>query len=624
MRLAKRAGGTVATIAAMGVGIGAAFAGGAAWSSRDHDPRIEGRPDLSLVDAAVRPASSCADLLAHYIDNTVDLVGPYGWFRRRADSLGRTLPATGMEDSAPRQLPAASPALQGSTSSTTGTNVQETGVDEPDVVKTDGSILVRIDGHELTTYDVSGPEPRRLGSIDVPREIAEPELLLAGHRVVVLGQEYEEYDRHFYPMGEEAAVTHQLDIDISDPSSPAVTDQRSYDASLVSVRQHGDVVRLVLGSGLPDLDFVEPGGLRSDNDAEKRNREIVSASTIEDWVPSVTTEDGSTQLADCEDVSIPASAPATGGVYVVGFDADSPAETSVTGLATGTDLAYESASRLYVATRGAASFLCCQPMGRPVPEEDYGRTDLHAFALDGADATYVASGTVDGIVADRWSMDEYEGVLRVAVGPSPATGNFNSILTLREEGTDLVEVGHVHELGVNEQIQSMRWYDGLAVMVTFRQVDPLYAIDLTDPEHPRELGHLKIPGFSAYLHPLGTRRLIGMGQAANGGAQAAVFDLEDLTHPVRQTMVAYGAGTVAAAGADPRQFTWLPDRRIALTVITRGDSGQTGYVSVLTLSDGHLSNRMVRPTTATTSPTSGWSPCPAARSSWSPTTGCPS
>ena len=461
-------------------------------------------------------------------------------------------------------------------------------------MKSDGSILVRIDDHELTTYDVSGAEPRRLGSVDVPREIADPELLLAGDRVVVLGQESDhEFDHEFYPMDQTSTVTHQLDIDISDPSSPTVTDQRSYDARLISARQHGDVVRLVLGSGLPDLDFVEPWGFRTEKGAEKRNREIVSKSTIEDWVPSVTTDGGSTQLADCEDINVPAEAPATGGVYVVGFDADSPAETSVTGLATDTDLAYESADRLYVATGGAVPFWCCELMDRAGPEEDYGRTDVHSFALDGTATTYVASGTVDGVVADRWSMDEYDGVLRVAVGPSSATGNFNSILTLREDGDDLVEIGHVDKLGVNEEIQSMRWYDGLAVMVTFRQIDPLYAIDLTDPEHPRELGHLKIPGFSAYLHPLGTRRLIGMGQAANGAAQAAVFDLEDLTHPVRQTMVGYGAGTVAAAGTDPRQFTWLPDRRIALTVITRGYDGQTGYVSVLTLAHGRLSNRMV-------------------------------
>ena len=92
----------------------------------------------------------------------------------------------------------------------------------------------------------------------------------------------------------------ELDLDISDPSSPTVTDQRSYDARLTSARQHGDVVRLVLGSGLPDLDFVEPWGFRTEKGAEERNREIVSKSTIEDWVPGVTTDGGSTQLADCE------------------------------------------------------------------------------------------------------------------------------------------------------------------------------------------------------------------------------------------------------------------------------------------------------------------------------------
>ena len=68
---------------------------------------------------------------------------------------------------------------------------------------------------------------------------------------------------------------------------------------------------------------------------------------------------------------------------------------------------------------------------------------------------------------------------------------------------------------MDEQIKSVRWFDDLAIVVTFRQVDPLYAVDLTDPEHPRLLGELKIPGFSEYLHPLGGRRLIGLGQDAD-------------------------------------------------------------------------------------------------------------
>src|SRR5688500_1002943 len=103
MRLAKRTGLTVATIAAMGVAMGAAIVGGAAWTSRDHDPRIDVTdrvPRLTPVNAEVRAASSCDDLLAHYIDNTIDLVGPYGWYGHGYDVPHWPIPTTGMEDSA--------------------------------------------------------------------------------------------------------------------------------------------------------------------------------------------------------------------------------------------------------------------------------------------------------------------------------------------------------------------------------------------------------------------------------------------------------------------------------------------------------------------------------------------
>ena len=76
-----------------------------------------------------------------------------------------------------------------------------------------------------------------------------------------------------------------------------------------------------------------------------------------------------------------------------------------------------------------------------------GTTHLYSFALSGTDAHFVAAGEVDGIVADRWSMDEAGGVLRVAVGPSAETGPFNSVVTLREVGEDLVEIGRADELG---------------------------------------------------------------------------------------------------------------------------------------------------------------------------------
>jgi hypothetical protein len=150
---------------------------------------------------------------------------------------------------------------------------------------------------------------------------------------------------------------------------------------------------------------------------------------------------------------------------------------------------------------------------------------------------------------------------------------------------------------VGEEVESVRWFDTLAIVVTFRQVDPLYAVDLTAPA-PRLLGTLKIPGYSAYLHPLGRHRLLGLGQAqADGGvwgAQAGLFDVTDLTHPRQLSVVTYGPGTQALATADPRQLTWLPDGRTVLSVVADyGARGTVGYVSELTLDGGQMSNRMV-------------------------------
>jgi uncharacterized secreted protein with C-terminal beta-propeller domain len=227
-----------------------------------------------------------------------------------------------------------------------------------------------------------------------------------------------------------------------------------------------------------------------------------------------------------------------------------------------------------------------------------GTTPLFAFALAGTEATYVASGEVDGTIADRWSMDAVGGSLRVAVGPSGST-DANAVVTLREDGSDLVEDGRVDGLGPGEEIKSVRWFDDLAIVVTFRQTDPLYAIDLSDPAAPLLLGELKIPGFSEYLHPLGERRLIGIGQDADlqgvtRGAQAALFDVTDLTAPRQIDVVRYAPDTWAGAGSDPRQFTWLPDRRTALTVVSgSGDAGMTAWVSVLSPADGAMANRMV-------------------------------
>jgi uncharacterized secreted protein with C-terminal beta-propeller domain len=198
-------------------------------------------------------------------------------------------------------------------------------------------------------------------------------------------------------------------------------------------------------------------------------------------------------------------------------------------------------------------------------------TDLHAFALDGLKTTYLASGSIDGTVRDRWSLDESDGYLRVAWSKQNR-GTQNGITVLKEHDHTLQAVGTLDGLGVDEDIQSVRWFDDLAIVVTFRQIDPLYTIDLSDPNTPRKLGALKVPGYSGYLHPIGDDLLLGLGVDGDdwgrvGGAQAAVFDIKDLRHPVRVSRIGFGQYSHLDALEEPRAFTWLPDARTGLTVV---------------------------------------------------------
>lgn len=618
-------------------GMGAAFLVGTSFGSggpeggsdpsgpgSDASPAAYTGSDLSL-------AGSCDELLEWYVDQAVDQVGPYGWgsdqpvyFGAEENSLELPAAESLAGGIARDSANAAAPAPVRATSEESGTNVQEAGVDEPDVVKTDGTTLYRIEDGDLVTFDLTGDEVERLASVDVPGAGWDTtELLLSGETVVVVSTDEPGTDR---------ATTHVATYDVSDPADPELTHTVEHDADLVTARLHDGVVRLVLSAGLPELEFTQPDDHTTDFEATEHNREVVRASGIEDWLITAAYDDGTAgPLLDCEQVAVPDEESALGTVAVVGFDAPRPDAPSVGGVAVDTDLAYASTDQLYLATgpyvRGPVvnCWNCLEPapapdsgpfvgdgtLGEivpdwvPRPRTDFGNgtTDaashLYAFDLSGTDTVFAASGEVDGVIRDRWSMDAVDGTLRVAVGPNFSTSDANSVVTFRQEGNDLVEAGRLDDLGVGEDIKSVRWFDTLAIVVTFRQVDPLYAVDLTSADDPELMGELKIPGFSSYLHPLGEQRLLGVGegpgQGGQWGAQAAVFDVTDLTDPRQLDVESFGPGSTAMATLDPRQLTWLPDGRTVLSVVADygSRSGGTGYVSVLTLGDGELANRMV-------------------------------
>jgi uncharacterized secreted protein with C-terminal beta-propeller domain len=235
-------------------------------------------------------------------------------------------------------------------------------------------------------------------------------------------------------------------------------------------------------------------------------------------------------------------------------------------------IVYASPTSLYVATERWAD----RPdPSRPNTAEEGVRTELHKFDISSPTKThYRGTGTVSGYLLNQWSLSEHKGILRVVSTESPAwwgagreTESF--LTTLRPGAGGLVQAGRVGGLGKGERVYSARFVGDTGYVVTFRQVDPLYTLDLADPERPRVLGELKIPGYSAYLHPIGDDLILGVGQDATEegrptGTQVSVFDVSDLRRPTRLHTEHLGAGW-SEAEHDHHAFLHWP--RTGLMVI---------------------------------------------------------
>lgn len=555
---------------------------------------------------------SCARLLDWYVDHSIRDVGPYGWGGPvwAYDGIARAELATA--GSAPAEADKNS--TDERSNSDTGTNTQEADVDEPDVAKTDGRMVVRlVDQRVVVLSDVTGAQPRELGRVALPVDTYGGELLLVGDHVLV-SQATEGWASPMptdvtgsSKIGVPGGGTRIVDIDISDPSAPRIVGDDSYTGRQVSLRLYGDTVRLVTATNRPELRWVLPDRRISEDEATRRNRALVRATTIEDWLPATLDNLGArthTALVDCSDVYRPASWSGGETTVVTTYDVQEPSDRTSVGVAADGQVVYSSADRLYVASTEYDEPNVWRRMGgeftdriMPEPRRQGVRTQLHAFALDGLDTTYTGSGHVTGSVRDRWSLDEHDGRLRVAWTRSNRNGRTqNGITVLSEQAGALVPTGTIDRLGVDENIQSVRWFDDLAVLVTFRQIDPLYTIDLSDPDRPRELGQLKIPGYSGYLHPIGDDLLLGLGVDATTegqslGGQAAVFDIRDLTDPRRVSQQGFGHQSWLTALDDPRGFTWLPGRRTGLTTVSGWTSDRSRLVALRVSESGALDAR---------------------------------
>jgi len=161
------------------------------------------------------------------------------------------------------------------------------------------------------------------------------------------------------------------------------------------------------------------------------------------------------------------------------------------------------------------------------------QTAIHKFALEDGRARYDASGDVAGRLLNQFALDEYEEHLRVATttGWSWGGDSQSHVLVLADRAGELTQVGSVDGIGAGEDLYAVRFLGARGFVVTFRQTDPLFALDLSDPRAPALRGELQVPGYSTYLHPMDADHLLAIGQSAGWGVKLSVFDVSDLRNP---------------------------------------------------------------------------------------------
>jgi hypothetical protein len=520
---------------------------------------------------------TCAGFLSYVKRHASRLVEPWG-----LPGVGGVVRLDTPASGAVGQDASASPALDYST-----TNVQEAGVDEPDVVKTDGSRLFAVAGSTLYAVDASGAEPRLAGS--VPLEASwDAQLLLHGDRLLVLSGGggiiplRGAAERLIAPFPVETVLT---EIDVSDVAAMRITRTLTVEGALVAARAHGSTARIVVASSpvLPRLAGpVEPGP-SAEKDARSHNLAVIAASGLRNWVPRyrLADRDRGTETVRravaCRDIKRPRRFSGLGMLTVLTLDLDRGLEpVDSDAIFAGGEIAYASATGLYVATQRWIDWAGIEAADLLPPVVT---TEIHAFDVSRPASTdYRASGRVQGYLLSQWSLSEHEGFLRVASTEEPvwwAGGagreSESRVTVLEQRGGVLERVGEVTGLGRGERIYAVRFLGDVGYVVTFRQIDPLYVVDLADPSQPAVVGELELLGYSAYLHPIGDGLLLGVGQDATPegrtlGTQVSVFDVSDPGQPTLVDRRPLAPGW-SEAEYDHHAFLWWPASELVVVPV---------------------------------------------------------
>ncbi|MEU4542518.1 beta-propeller domain-containing protein [Nonomuraea dietziae] len=607
---------------------------------------------LDLSDVKLVSYDGCDDMLSGLRENTAKSVtewglgGPQIMYMERADVASKAVPDASRDNAG---------AAEHST-----TNVHEQGVDEPDLVKTDGKRVITVSNGKLRVIDAA--TRKVTGTLELAKEKwVAGDLLVAGDRALVLfnggGIPFGAVaKRAFAPQGGPQYAL--VDLSAEQPKLLGTIEPKGMH---VDARLVGSTVRLVVRSQ-PDIVFPQAREDVSSAERLKVNQDTVRRAPITAWLPKFTITGAAgpsrEESVPCERVSHPETYTGTSLLTVHSIDLTQDLAASAAhaiSVAADGDTVYGTGTSLYVTSNprwwfpvpvdppvmdtpvepapsatasappastssGTSSGSGLAPAEEPtssgpspavpptqpvtppetvtptdtvtptsspvIPPEE---TEVHRFDISRPGAPkYVASGKVPGRLLNQYSMSEHEGSLRIATTLADQKTSSSAVYVLRAD--TLAKLGEVGGLGKDERIYSVRFIGPVGYVVTFRQVDPLYTLDLRDPAAPKVTGELKITGYSAYLHPAGDGRLIGLGQEASEkgrtlGTQVSLFDVSDPAAPRRLSQL-FQKDSGSEAEWDPHAFLYWPKTGAAVIPVSSYRENQTDSgAMVLKISD---------------------------------------
>ena len=390
------------------------------------------------------------------------------------------------------------------------TNIQVAGVDEADIVKTDGEYLYMVSGPDIYVLKAYPPNQAVMLSKIELNETYGAEIYVNEDKLAVLGNNYQ-VSPYAYPEEKLGFVPYVYNeeaflkvYDITDRANPVLTRTVILNGTLSGSRMIGNYVYAVVN---------QPA---THQDSNGKDLEVVLPRIhIGDYVKKV--QPTEIRYVDTPDVFYYFTT-----VLAVNIIDDTQEPTHETFLIGQTALMYVSLSNIYLVVPNTSVWILRGNLGRPREE-----TLIYRVKLDKEKIVFETQGAVSGYVLNQFSMDEYNGFFRVATTEWTSDGSKNNLFTLN---MNLDIVGKLKGLAPGERIYSARFMGDRCYLVTFRQIDPFFVIDVSDPTEPKVLGYLKIPGFSGYLHPYDEDHIIGIGKQDNN-VKLSLFNVTKVTAP---------------------------------------------------------------------------------------------